>query len=201
MVKAMSYSNLFISGCDKNARWMQKWFERNFKKHNPNADLKIYDFDKEFSESAGWFKKPAAMLDAAKQANKVCWIDIDCHIKDNVEAIFDYTEPNKLCMVEDVPWSKRRGETWHNSGVVAFENNPPILKMWYDMVVQNPSVGDQEVLHEYVRQGMNRLIYIKDLPRQYNTLRLDVLDNTTPKNIKIMHWTGAKGKQEIKRLI
>jgi len=28
-----------------------------------------------------------------------------------------------------------------------------------------------------------------------------VLDNTTPKNIKIMHWTGAKGKQEIKRLI
>ena len=201
MVKDMTYSNLFITGVDKNARWMLPWFEDNLKKHNPGAELKVYDFDKEFLESSGWFKKPAAMRHAARLSKKVCWIDVDCEIKDNIEDIFNYTEPHKLSMVEDAPWSKRRGETWHNSGVVAFEDNPYILSIWHNMVIKNPLVGDQEVLHEYLKQGMNRLIYIRDLPRQYNTLRLDVLDETTPKNIKIMHWTGAKGKQEIKRLI
>ena len=48
---------------------------------------------------------------------------------------------------------------------------------------------------------LKRLTYITDLPREYNTLRIDLLDSTAPKDIKIMHWTGAKGKEVIRGMI
>lgn len=35
---------LFITGCDSNTQWMLKWFYENFKKHNPDAELLIWDF-------------------------------------------------------------------------------------------------------------------------------------------------------------
>lgn len=208
----MKLSKLFITGCDSNTQWMLPWFVDNFKQHNPNAELVIMDFGMEGggfehmrksirSQDAGWFKKPKAMLTASLMADYVCWIDTDCHIRDNIEGIFDHLEPNKLAMVEDVPWSTRRGEKWHNSGVVAFRSSPNILSEWATACAFTSLPGDQEVLHELVKTGMRRLIHITDLPREYNTLRLDIQDGTAPANIKVMHWTGQKGKQEIKRLM
>ena len=102
-------------------------------------------------------------------------------------------------MAQDKPWSIRRQETWHNSGMVAFQGVPVILKKWAEEVQRSPVVGDQEVLHTMIRIGMNRLIHIEDLPRQYNTLRIDLIDKSEPNNIKVMHWTGQKGKEEIMR--
>lgn len=205
-------SNLFITGCDHNTQWQLPWFVENFKKHNPNAELLIFDFgmiDAPFSnitkkhtgQDKGWFKKPSAMMEGALVADKVCWLDTDCEVRANIEDIFDYTEPNKLCMVEDVPWSTRRGETWHNSGVVAFERTPNILGAWATEVSYNPNVGDQEVLHSMLSDPLKRMIHIKDISREYNTLRIDLLDNTAPKNIKVMHWTGAKGNDHIRGLL
>jgi hypothetical protein len=198
--------NLFITGCDKNTRWQLPWFKENFYKHNPNAELFVYDFDKEFTKEQRWFKKPFAMVDAAGKAEKVCWIDTDIEIRDNIEKIWEYIESNKLSMVEDQPWSSRRKETWHNSGVVAFQGVPQILMEWCSATTRvdqrpNPMYGDQDVLHNILREGLKRMIHISDLPKNYNTLRIDLIDNTAPKNIKMMHWTGAKGNQEIKRQI
>ena len=194
-------SKLFITGCDSKTAWMLPWFEKNFYKHNPNAQLFVYDFDSFDPEQSGWFKKPAAMLDAAQKAKYVCWIDTDCEVRGNIENIFDYVETNKLAMVEDVPWSKRRGEKWHNSGIVAFESTPSILRKWKEHIKSHSDVGDQEVLHNIIREGMMRLIHITDLPRRFNTLRLDLQDGTAPSNIKVMHWTGAKGKAHIKEIM
>lgn len=201
--KAMSYSNLFITAYDKSNEWMLEWFLSNFTKHN-NTPILPYDFDTfktPVDSSKNWFKKPFAMIDAAKQTDKVCWIDLDCHVQGSIDDIFDYIEPNKLAMVEDLPWSNRRGERWHNSGVVAFQGRPMILDTWAAQVSLSPEVGDQEVLHSIVRHDMKRLINITDLPRRYNTLRLDVIDNTVPSDMKVMHWTGAKGKEKIWSLI
>ena len=205
-------SNLFITGCDTNTQWQLPWFVDNFKKHNPNAELLIFDFGmknnpfpnmskKHFSQDKGWFKKPSAMMKASLVADKVCWLDTDCEVRTNIEDIFNHTEPNKLCMVEDVPWSKRRGETWHNSGVVAFQGTPGILGEWATEISYNPKVGDQEVLHAMLSDPLKRMIHIKDISREYNTLRIDLIDNTAPKNIKVMHWTGAKGNDYIKGLL
>lgn len=210
MVKHMKLSKLFITGCDSNTEWMLPWFVENFKQHNPEANLVVFDFGMESSfypelrksmrgnQDKGWFKKPAAMLKASTLADSVCWLDTDCHVRANIEDIFNYVEPNKLAMVEDTPWSKRRNEKWHNSGVVAFKNVPNILTEWASAVASNPQVGDQEVLHLLVREGMRRLIHITDLPRKYNTLRLDLLDKSEPDEIRIMHWTGKKGKEVIR---
>lgn len=209
---ATKLSNLFITGCDVSREWQLPWFVDNFKKHNPNAELLIFDFGmkdnpfpaiskKHFSQDKGWFKKPSAMMKASLVADKVCWLDTDCEVRSNIEDIFNYTEPNKLCMVEDVPWSKRRGETWHNSGVVAFQGTPNILREWATEVSYNPKAGDQEVLHTMLSDPLKRIIHIKDISREYNTLRIDLIDNSAPKNIKVMHWTGAKGNDYIKGLL
>ena len=197
----MNYSKLFITGCDSTTRWILPWFEENFYRHNPDAELKVYDFDTFKPELKGWFKKPAAMLDAARLSQKVCWLDTDCEVRADLDDIFTYLEPNKLGMVEDVPWSRRRAEKWHNSGVVAFDGCPIILSEWAAAVQQNPQVGDQEVLHGLTREGLRKMIHITDLPRDYNTLRLDLIDNSTPADIKVMHWTGAKGKDKIRSMM
>ena len=209
---ATKSSNLFITGCDHKTQWQLPWFVENFKKHNSKAELLIFNFgmtENPFpdmsvnhnSQDKGWFKKPSAMIKASLTADKVCWLDTDCEVRTNIEDIFQYTEPNKLCMVEDVPWSNRRGETWHNSGVVAFEGTPTILSDWATRVSYYPQVGDQEVLHSMLSDPLKRITYIKDIPREYNTLRIDLLDNTAPKNIKVMHWTGAKGNDHIRGLL
>lgn len=199
----MRYSNLFITGYDKNNKWMLDWFLKNFNEHcsTPILPYDFDDFKTPVDGQKNWFKKPFAMIDASKQAHKVCWIDLDCHVLGSIDDIFEHTSTNKLSMVEDVPWSKRRGEPWHNSGIVLFENRPNILDEWASAVSLNPQVGDQEILHSLVREGMRRLIHIQSIPRKYNTLRLDKLDNTTPKKVLVMHWTGKKGKEEIRKLI
>lgn len=209
----MKSSRLFITGCDVKTQWMLPWFVENFKKHNPDEELIIYDFGMEGNifpemrkslrgnQDKGWFKKPASMLNACQLADNVCWIDTDCHVVDNISGIWDHIVPNKLSMAEDVPWSTRRGEKWHNSGVVAFKSTPPILKEWVSAVATNPVQGDQETLHLLIRDPIQRLKYIEDLPRQYNVLRIDHLDNTVPKNPKVFHWTGQKGKDKIRSLM
>jgi hypothetical protein len=208
-------NNLFITGCDAKTEWMLPWFMNNFRKHNSITPIQIFDFgmspamhDKysrmitqHRTQDPGWFKKPSAMLKASKMSEKIVWLDTDCEIRDNVEDIFDRIVPNKLSMAIDQPWSNRRGEPWHNSGVVGFQNQPQILKEWVTSTMFTDLPGDQEVLHTMVKSGMKRMMHIEDLPKMYNTLRLDIMDNTTPKNIKIMHWTGQKGKEEIRKQI
>lgn len=198
---ATKLSELFITGCDKSTRWMLPWFEKNFYKHNPDANLHVFDFEK---MGGGWFCKPTAMVEASQMADKVCWLDTDCEVRSDITGIFYLTEPNKLSMIEDQPWSMRRKETWHNSGVVVFQGKPVVLNHWQQetaMILdyRGPMYGDQDVLHELIRTGLNRQIHINTIPKKWNTLRLDLLDKTAPQDIKIMHWTGSKGKDEIRK--
>jgi len=209
MEKGMRYSKLFITGYDSTTEWMWPWFYKNFTTQMPKANIIAYNFD-EFEAPIGgiknWFKKPFAMIDASKKADAVCWIDSDVEVKYTIEDIFDYCEPNRLAMVEDQPWTIRRKETWHNSGVVAFNGRPNILDEWAAAVgnlpeVTNPMFGDQDVLHHLLKDDMRRRIHITDLPKAYNTLRLDLVDSTAPAKIKMMHWTGAKGKDQIRSMM
>jgi len=207
---------LFVTGCDEKTEWQLWWFIENYYKHN-SIPLAIADFG--MSEQAknrlvaskhpalfchmdlpqkgkGWFGKPKAMLSAP--AKKVFWIDTDCEVLGNIERIFTHLEPNKLTMAMDRPWLKRRGEEWFNSGVVGFINKPDVLKQWAEKCESNPNVGDQEVLHSMLNP-ITRMTYIKELPNEYNWLRLQVEhDDEDSPNKKIMHWTGEKGNDRIR---
>jgi len=210
------FDKCFITGCDSKTEWMLPWFIKNYTAHisiplvfadfgcssniltyaNNNVDTIL---DMTHLSEAGWFKKPATIATVAKLANSACWIDTDFEILQDMGDVFNYFEPSKLNMVEDLPWSKRRGETWHNSGLVGVSGNPKILNKWVETVKTSPIVGDQEVLHSMLKSPLDRIIYINTLPNEYNWLRLQLVDGHDSNKKRAIHWTGPKGKKEIMR--
>jgi len=217
-----SMHNVFLTGCDKHTEWQLPWFIKNYREHNTTpvvlADFGMHPktrkqmewmFDLVIdvkSEAKGWFKKPRAILDATKLdgVKKVCWIDTDCEIKGNIDDLFNFTVQGKLSMVEDRPWTMRRPEMgkWYNSGVVAVEGTPNILRAWADQCVRNPVQGDQETLYLMMNgDEIYKMTCIESMPHTYNTLRLDYIDGINVKNPKIIHHTGKKGKELIKEQI
>ena len=207
----------FMTGCDKHTQWMLPWFVKHYKQHI-DTPLIVMDFGMthdmvEWSKQntkglgvisgapnhiSGWFLKPVSMLNSPAQ--QTCWIDSDIEVRGNMSSIFDTIIGDKLSMVEDVPWSKRRGETWHNSGIVAFQGKPQILKEWREQVEKNPKVGDQEVLHSML-DPLRRTVYINTIPMKYNFLRINYLDGFKDDGALAIHWTGPKGKQRIEVMI
>ena len=208
------YEKAFVTGCDKQHEWLLPWFIKNYRLYNSSplvfadfgiSDLKIIHGKVDAiidltDETEGWnnvFKKPEAML-LCPSKNTV-WIDTDCEILTSIEGIWRLLEPNKLNMVEDKPWTKRRPEkgSWYNSGVVGFIDKPQILRQWAQWIKESREVGDQEVLYANLDQ-LQKLTYINPLPNEYNWLRLQLEhDDQNSWNKKIIHWTGRKGKDRI----
>lgn len=209
----------FITGCDKNTEWMIPWFLEGFRTHNKSPIL-IADFGMSpkmrswcrnnfdevidiettnFKGVKGWFMKPNAMIEASKRGYKTCWIDSDIQVLGDLSSIFDTVVSGKLSMVQDNPWVKRRNEEWYNSGVVAFAHCPPILLQWADKCKTEPTVGDQEVLHGMTNDPISKLTYIKPIHNKYNYLRLQIDDGDIVPDRLVIHWTGPKGKDEIRR--
>ena len=205
--------NTFITGSCYRTEWMLPWFIRNFRQWNESS-ITFFDFgirNKDYlrmfdnviklnktDSNTTWFMKPKAMLESP--GDKTVWIDVDCEIIGPVDSIFDYIVPDKLLMAEDKPWTTRSGRQWYNSGVVGFEGKPKILKDWEYKCRVDPVTGDQETLHIMIGDNpIDNLRYIEEMPRKYNVLRIDHLDGTVPPNPLIHHWTGYKGKYEIKR--
>ena len=57
--------------------------------------------------------------------------------------------------------------------------------------------GDQEILHGMLNE-ITKIKYINDLPNEYNVLRIQTeVDKDYNGPIRIMHWTGYKGKRMI----
>jgi hypothetical protein len=212
-----SYDEAFLTGCDESHEWMLPWFFKNYKKHCNKplifSDFGLSDLGRAIVrknvhavmnlgeiEEYNWFRKPLSMWKSPSK--KTVWIDLDCEIKENIDDIFDLLEPNKLAMVEDKPWTKRRGHKWHNSGVVGFIDKPIILSQWCGAVRKyyKEEKGDQEVL-DRILTPITKISLIKDLPNEYNVMRIQTeLDGYNGK-IKVMHWTGKKGKEKIRGML
>ncbi len=217
MVRHMkSYDKAFVTGCDENHEWMLEWFFKNYKKHMKDVPLVFANFGltpdglkkvrenvhavmnlKPFDEE-GWFKKPMSMIKCPSK--KTIWIDLDCEIRDDISNLFNMLKPNMLNMVEDKPWTMRGQELWHNSGVVGFIDKPTILYDWAKAIRDNPVQGDQEVLH-LLLNPITKIKYINDIPNEYNVLRLQVETDGYAGAIKVMHWTGQKGKNKIRAML
>lgn len=215
-----SRARAFLTGCDQNTEWMLEWFVKHYRKHN-KTDLVFANFgvsaemkeklgflgfddiiEMPIQRGQGWFYKPKAMYQTCLMYDEVCWLDTDIHITGDMSTLFKYVEDGKLAMCEDRGWTKRRGEKWHNSGVVAMRGVPRILPAWEKECSNNPKVGDQEVLHEMVRvTPLEREINITTLPPRYNWLRLDILDGLDSNDKVAMHWTGHKGKLQIQKMM
>lgn len=217
MVRRMKlYDEAFLTGCNQSHEWMLPWFIKNYKAHCKKplvfADFGLSELglkivhenvhavmDLTKVEEKGWFKKPLSMYKCPSK--KTVWLDMDCEVKDNIDDIFNLLEPNKLAMVEDKPWSKRRGHTWHNTGVVGYIDKPIILRQWVSATKSNKDqIGDQEVLDK-ILSPITKISLVKDLPNEYNVMRLQTELDGYKGKIKIMHWTGQKGKEKIRSML
>ena len=214
MKTTKSYGEAFVTGCDSRTEWMLPWFFDNYKifcnKPLVFADFGISDrsivtdhvhaiVDLTKTKNNGWFKKPSALYHTP--ATKLIWLDTDCQIMNNIDNLFNLLVPNKLNMVEDRPWKKRRGGVQYNSGVVGIVNKPIILGMWQNWCLDTDQVGDQEVLTANLNP-ITQMTYIHELPNEYNWLRLQIdNDNEPATNARIIHWTGQKGKDRIKGMM
>lgn len=210
---------LVLTGCDSKTEWQLPWFLDNYLKHN-RIPICVANFGvteetrqwlathpfihcvmdlKETSDIKAWFYKPTAMFHLP--AKKGVWLDTDCQVLDNIGKIFRLIEQDKLLMAVDKPWLKRRGELWHNSGVVGWTGRPEILQKWITAIKENPNVGDQEVLHS-ILNPITMMKYIKELPNEYNWLRLQIEnDGEDSPSKKIVHWTGEKGNDRIRGMM
>ena len=209
------YNEAYVTGCDSTQEWMLPWFFKNFKQHNKKpiifANFGVSDsslqiikdnvhavMDLTQTQEQGWFKKPLSMLKSPSK--KTVWVDTDCEVRQSIDDIFNLIEADKLLMAKDEPWIQRRKHLWHNSGVVGFLNKPVILYQWVKAVKENPEEGDQEVLDKLL-SPITKIKYIKDLPNEYNVLRIQLELDGYDGNVRVAHWTGKKGKNKIASMI
>lgn len=208
----------FLIGSDSNLFWQLEWFLENYKKHNDTplifADFGLTSEEREWietqvdevitipsTEMKSWVLKPAAMIEAAKISRYTCWMDIDCEVLGDISGIFDEIVEGKLTIAEDRPWIRRKRQHWHNTGVVAFKDVPPILTAWYEKCSLNNMNGqpDQDVLHYMTLDPKVKMATIKNMSPKYNVTRIQVLDGEDVKDKLVMHWTGEKGNEVIRR--
>lgn len=146
------------------------------------------EFGNQFWESRNaWFKKPLACLKSPFQ--RTLWIDVDCEVRAPISPLFEYADkPIGFAMAkEQVDLS--RDYQIYNSGVIAFRQNHPLLKMWADAcLAQNQNFrGDQEVFSHMIAETKYA---IDEVPPLYNWSRC--MEERS--DALIQHWHGHHGK-------
>ena len=221
--------NIILTGCDKNTEWQLPWFVSNFKKFCTGTDCKLAiadfgmttdaymmaqidaDYVLDVEGEGGWFNKVKLFYRThqffGEDAN-ICWLDTDCELKRCPHNIFKYIEDNKFTMVVDHPWTESGSPwtpqgncgPWYNTGVVAYRGRPQIIIPWLKECETGNHRGDQEALYYILNQDPGRrFANIAEVSHRYNVLRLDLLQERVPDDPCIVHWTGQKGKDEIRR--
>ena len=220
--------NIILTGCDKNTEWQLPWFVKNFNKFCAGTDCKLavanfgmtestrkdiesrVDFVIDFVGDGGWFNKVKLFYTTHQffgpDAN-ICWLDTDCELK-RCPTIFQLHRGQQVHDGCRPPLDRERFPLdpqgncgpWYNTGVVAYRGRPQIIIPWLKECETGNHRGDQEALYNILNQdpGM-RFANIAEVSHRYNVLRLDLLQDRVPDDPCVIHWTGQKGKEEIKR--
>jgi hypothetical protein len=188
------------------------WWYENIKKWAPEPDITICDFgmtkpakalakryadtylEYTIHERLAWFYKPRALLDTPYEYR--CWVDIDCEVMAPIDDIFDYPTDDKIALTRDV--GKGLETFWWATGVNVAQGKPKILRDWSYMSEHSDQRGDQEVLHEMIKQDSSYNQMIVQMPIEYQWLRLQIVMGQDSPNKKIVHWTGPAGKKHIR---
>ena len=206
---------MIITGVDHTHEDLLEWWLKTALHHMPMVRIGVMDFGMspacrgrlednypvEFSRpfngttarKKGWFYKVQAVMEAPSKS--VCWLDVDCQILTDISDIFELVPPGKIGLTRDIA----RGNWWA-TGVIVVNDRPSLLEHWDRRLnpIPNDGIrGDQEALKEIV--GTNPHEQIQELPIEYQWLRLSLHKGIDNPNKKVIHWTGPKGKEHIRK--
>jgi len=196
-----------VTGCDSNHDWILEWWYNRYRQDN-KYPVYFADFgmslearnwcaengkliDLRFRHKRkNWFKKPLAIL--ACQYEQIIWVDSDCEIRGNLSPIFEYIRRGiGVTLDPHNPWIKSNDVV--ASGVVAVEHGNNLIIEWArDCLAAHKIRGDQEVLNRLIQERKREIVI---MPPEYQWLRIDG-DNP---DALIMHWTGVRGKDYIRK--
>lgn len=143
-----------------------------------------------------WFKKPAAMM--SSKSETTLWLDTDTEILSDISDIFDLAQDDKLGLVRDQYYC-RVDRAQFNTGLVLFKGKPQLLRDWAETIEHSNMRGDQEVLHAYLSKSgqFDSHPNVYTLPDKYNYVRLEYEKVPDLNDLRVIHWTGPKGKRVI----
>ena len=217
-----------VVGADRHQEWLLAWWYETMRTHSQLpvmfADFGLTADGRNWCEQRGllspritvgddegmygWFKKPYGLLESPFR--QAIWFDADVEIRGDVAPLFALADGGRLGITDDrgTPAEYRDpmpvGSTTYNSGVVAFNHGDPLIVEWasmtaalhsekpFDMSTGQP--GDQETLVLALNaMGRDR---VREIPKELTRLRWEGEGQCLT-----MHWTGAVGKDHIRKLI
>ena len=78
------------------------------------------------------------------------------------------------------------------------KGSPKILRDWAYITEHSNLRGDQEVLHDMIKEESSYHQMIVLMPIEYQWLRLQLSAGQDSPDKKIVHWTGPAGKKHIR---
>lgn len=182
-----SYSHLN----EKVSQDWEKWWQ---------ARGEVDDF---WSIRAIWFKKPLAMHSSPFQ--RTLWLDLDCEIRGKLDPLFHLSLlPSKFSIFPTNTSlsliNNRDGKAFqfphHNSGVVLFEKDSPLLELWVNTLKEGSffTRTEEELLSFLIAYYA---MPIQALESKWNWAVTKEGEN---EEALIYHWMGKEGKEVIKAL-
>ena len=205
---------MIVTGVDHSHEDLLEWWLKNvYKHHNYNVEVGVMDFGMSpalrgrlednypatFSRpfngtkarKIGWFYKVQAVMDCPSKS--VCWLDVDCEILTDISDVYNLVPPGMIGLTRD--WV--RGNWWA-TGVIVVNDRPSLLEHWDRRLNADDGIrGDQEALYELV--GNKEHEQIQELPQDYQWLRISLNKGKDSPTKKVIHWTGPRGKEHIRK--
>ena len=205
---------MIITGVDHSHEDLLEWWLKNvYKHHNYNVEVGVMDFGMSpalrgrlednypatFSRpfngtkarKIGWFYKVQAVMDCPSKS--VCWLDVDCEILTDISDVYNLVPSGMIGLTRD--WV--RGNWWA-TGVIVVNDRPSLLEHWDRRLNADDGIrGDQEALYELV--GNKEHEQIQELPQDYQWLRISLNKGKDSPTKKVIHWTGPRGKEHIRK--
>jgi hypothetical protein len=200
-----------VTGCDATHEWMLSWWWKHYNKTNSYpvvfADFGMTQQARKWCRERGtlltlsqkykrnWFKKPRAILESPYKI--VIWVDLDCEVRKDLNPLFLHADKG-IGVTKDpyTPFCKKHVKMGKAvaTGVVVARHGHPLIVKWANIVdAKHQSMrGDQEAFNSMLHKIKDQLSI---MPPDHQWLRRDG-DN---KDAIIMHWTGPRGKNYIKK--
>ena len=203
---------MILTGVDNNHEDLLDWWIKNAKKYLKNETIGVWDFGMtpmtrsiiehnhsdiwlsiplEKHKTSGWFYKLHAVIEAPEK--RVAWLDVDCEILTDISDVFDLVKPDTIGLTRD--WV--RGDWWA-TGVIVVNDRPNLLYEWNNRLNKGDDIrGDQEALLDMIDKNTHP--QITELPQEYQWLRISLNQGKDSADKKVIHWTGPKGREHIRK--